>query len=265
MRPVRLALLCGFMLVGGQAWADTCTLVTEFSTGRIVKRDGDCERRSNPASTFKVPLSVMGFDAGILTGEDEPAWPYKPEYKTWNEAWKKTTTPRSWLKDSVLWYSLVLTGELGNEHFKRYVDAFDYGNRDVSGDKGKNNGLTRSWLSASSLQISPVEQIDFLNKLLKHELPVSAKAQEMTLAIMPAFPLPDGWTAYGKTGTGFQPTRNGAFDRNRQFGWFVGWAQKGERKVLFVRLIRDERKENSVASFRGRDGILAELPALLKQ
>jgi beta-lactamase class D len=264
MRAMRLVLLCGFLLVGGQAMADTCTLVTAFDTGRVLKREGDCERRSSPASTFKVPLSVMGYDAGIFTGEDEPAWPYKPEYKSWNEAWKKTTTPRSWLRDSVLWYSHVLTNELGQERFSRYVDAFSYGNRDVRGDKGKSNGLTRSWLSASSLQISPVEQIDFLKKLLKRELPASRKAHDMTLAIMPAFPLPGGWTAYGKTGTGFQPTRNGGFDRSRQFGWFVGWAQKGERKILFARLIRDERKENSVASFRARDGILAELPALLE-
>ncbi len=264
MRLMPLILSCIVLLVGGHAFADTCTIVTELDTGRVLKREGDCERRSNPASTFKVPLAVMGYDAGILTGEDKPAVPYKPEYKSWNEAWKKTTTPRSWLKVSVLWYSLVVTGELGTPRFKRYVDAFDYGNRDVSGDKGKNNGLTRSWLSASSLQISPVEQIAFLTRLLKRELPVSKKAHDTTLAIMPTFPLPDGWTAYGKTGTGFQPTRNGAFDRNRQFGWFVGWAQKGERKVLFARLIRDERKESGVASFRARDGLLAELPALLK-
>jgi beta-lactamase class D len=263
MRAIRPALLCGFMLVGGQAWADSCTLVTEFDTNRVLKREGDCERRSTPASTFKVPLSVMGYDAGILTSEDSPAWPYKPEYKSWNEAWKKTTTPRSWLKDSVLWYSLVLTKELGAKRFSRYVEAFGYGNRDVSGDKGKNNGLTRAWLSASSLQISPVEQVAFLNKLLKRQLPVSREAQETTIAIMPAFPLTNGWTAYGKTGTGFQPLQNGAFDRSRQFGWFVGWAQKGDRTILFARLIRDERKESSVASFRARDGILSELPALL--
>lgn len=262
MRAMQLALLCSFLLAGA-ARADTCTLVTELDTGRVLKREGDCERRSSPASTFKVPLSLMGYDAGILEDEDEPAWPYKPEYKSWNKAWKATKNPRSWLKDSVVWYSHVLTRELGEQRFKRYADAFQYGNRDVSGDEGKDNGLTRAWLSASSLQISPVEQIAFFRKLLKRELPVSAKAHDMTLAIMPKFPLADGWTAYGKTGTGFQPLRDGSFDRSRQFGWFVGWAQKGERKVLFARLIRDERKENSVASFRARDSLLADLPALI--
>jgi beta-lactamase class D len=260
----RLLLACSCLLaLAGAAQADACTLVAELETGRVLKREGDCERRSSPASTFKVPLSLMGYDAGILKDENEPAWPYKPEYKAWIEAWKATKTPRSWLKDSVVWYSHVLTRELGEQRFKRYVDAFNYGNRDVSGDKGKGNGLTRAWLSASSLQISPVEQIAFMSRLLKRELPVSDKARDMTLAIMPSFPLPDGWTAYGKTGSGFQPLRDGTFDRSRQFGWFVGWAQKGERRILFARLIRDERKESSVASFRARDSLLADLPALI--
>jgi beta-lactamase class D len=259
----RLIFACScLILLAHPAWADACTLVTELGTGRVLKREGDCERRNSPASTFKVPLSLMGYDAGILKTEDEPAWPYKPEYKAWNEAWRKTITPRPWLRDSVVWYSQVLTREMGMERFRRYVDAFQYGNRDISGDRGKANGLTHSWLS-SSLQISPVEQLGFLTKLLNRELPVSAKAHEMTLAIMPTFPLPDGWTAYGKTGSGFQPSRNGSPNRERQFGWFVGWAQKGERRIIFTRLIRDERKESSVASFRARDSLLAELPALI--
>jgi beta-lactamase class D len=261
--PGLLVVACGCLfLLATPAWAETCTLVTELETGRALKREGDCERRASPASTFKVPLSLMGYDTGILKDEDEPAWPYKPEYKAWNDAWRRTTTPRPWLRDSVVWYSQALTREMGMERFRRSIDAFGYGNRDISGDKGKANGLTHAWLS-SSLQISPVEQIGFLAKLLKRELPVSGRAHDMTLAIMPTFALPDGWSAHGKTGSGFQPSRDGTPDRSRQFGWFIGWAQKGDRRILFARLIRDERKENSVASFRARDSLLADLPALI--
>lgn len=261
---IRRIFLCGMLMCGaGQAQADTCTFVTEFQTGRVLTQEGDCEKRNSPASTFKIPLSLMGFDAGILKSENDPAWPYKPEYDTWNEAWKKTTTPSAWLRDSVVWYSQVLTRTLGEEAFKRYVDAFGYGNRDVSGDRGRSNGLTHAWLG-SSLEISPVEQVAFLDRLLKRRLPVSAQAADMTIAIMPAFPMADGWTAYGKTGTAFQLTPDGRPDRDRQVGWFVGWAQKGERTVLFARVIRDEKKEKGVASFRARDGLLADLPSILE-
>jgi beta-lactamase class D len=259
----RLLLACSCLLaLANPAWAETCTLVTELETGRVLKREGDCERRSSPASTFKVPLSLMGYDVGILKDENEPAWPYKPEYRAWNEAWRKTITPRPWLRDSVVWYSQVLTREMGMERFRRYVDGFRYGNRDLSGDRGKANGLTHAWLS-SSLQISPVEKIEFLRRLLKRELPVSPWAYEKTFEIMPSFPVASAWNVYGKTGSGFQPSAGGQIDRNRQFGWFIGWVQRHDRTFLFVRLIRDERKENSVASFRARDSLLAELPALI--
>ena len=164
--------------------------------------------------------------------------------------------------NSVVWYSREITRRLGAARFQSCIDGFDYGNRDLSGDPGENNGLTNAWLS-SSLKISPVEQTAFLRRLLGRQLPVSKAAMDQTEAIMPQFPLPDGWTAYGKTGTGFQPGPDGKPDRDRQFGWFVGWAQKGARRVVFARLSKDEAKNETYAGPRTRDAMLADLPELL--
>ena len=48
---------------------------------------------------------------------------------------------KDWMKNSCVWYSQIITNkELGLEKFRDYVTKFDYGNRDISGDKGKNNG-----------------------------------------------------------------------------------------------------------------------------
>jgi len=154
------------------------------------------------------------------------------------------------------------TRRLGAGRFQRYVDDPNYGNRDLSGDPGENNGLASAWLS-SSLKISPLEQTAFLRRLLSRQLPVSKDAMDLTEAIMPQFPLPDGWTVYGKTGTGFQPGPLGAPDHDRQFGWFVGWAQKGARRVVFARLLKDEAKNEEYAGPRARDSVLADLPRLL--
>jgi beta-lactamase class D len=240
-----------------------CTLLVDAATGDALVKQGDgCDVRNSPASTFKVALSVMGYDAGILRDAHAPAWPYKEEYKAWRESWKQTTDPTYWLKESVVWYSQQLTQKLGMKRFQRVVDAFDYGNHDLSGDPGRHNGLTRAWLS-SSLQISPAEQIAFLRKLLARKLPVSARAQEMTMEIMPTFPLADGWTVQGKTGTGEQRKADGALDDDRQFGWFIGWARKGDRLLVFARLIKDQTHIESPAGFRARDTLLADLPALL--
>ncbi len=53
------------------------------------------------------------------------------------------------MKNSCLWYSRLITKELGYKKFHDYVTKFNYGNQDTLGDKGKNNGLTNAWLSRS--------------------------------------------------------------------------------------------------------------------
>ena len=168
-------------------------------------RVGDrCDERLTRASTFKIPLSLIGFDSGILRDASHPAWPYSDEYKTWNDDWKRTTTPRTWLRDSVVWYSQVLTRTLGEAKFQQYLDKLVYGNRDVSG------GLTTAWL-ASSLRISAVEQTEFVRRMIRRELPVSSSAIDRTMAIMPVASS-GGWRISGKTGTGFQRRPDGAND-----------------------------------------------------
>jgi beta-lactamase class D len=247
---------------GAASAATTCTLVVDAATSATLIRTGDrCEAPVTPASTFKIPLSLVGFDSGILTDATHPAWPYKAEYQTWNDDWKRTTTPRTWLRDSVVWYSQVLTRTLGARRFQAYVDKLAYGNRDLSGDPGMNNGLTTAWLS-SSLRISAMEQVGFVRRMVRRELPVSAAAIDRTVAIMP-LAATGGWHVHGKTGTGFQRRADGTSDRDRQLGWFVGWAARDGRTLVFARLLEDDRSERISAGFRARDSLLSDWPALV--
>jgi beta-lactamase class D len=235
--------------------ATTCTLVVDATTGATIVRVGDrCDERLTPASTFKIALSLIGFDSGILRDANDPAWPYRDEYKAWNNDWKQTTTPQTWLRDSVVWYSQVLTRRLGDATFRQYVDTLGYGNRDVSG------GLTTAWLS-SSLRISAVEQVAFVRRMVQRQLPVSRSAIDRTMAIMPVASS-GGWRINGKTGTGFQQRADGTSDSDRQVGWFVGWAQREGRTLVFARVIEDERREDVRAGLRARDALVADWPAL---
>lgn len=245
---------------------EACTLVVDADDGAVIARSGpQCEARNSPASTFKVALAVIGFQSGYLKGPHDPVLPYKPQYKAEREAWRTATDPTRWLAESVVWYSQAMTRTLGMAKFQQGVDALNYGNRDLTGDPGMNNGLTNAWLS-SSLQISPVEQAAFLRRMLDHKLPVAPAAVDQAMAIMPTFTT-GGWTVRGKTGTGFQPRPGGGVDRDRQFGWFVGWAERGTgrgaRRVVFVRLIKDTAPATENAGFRARDRLLADLPRLV--
>lgn len=241
----------------------TCTVIADAETDAILLRDGpSCDKPVSPFSTFKIALAVIGFDSGLLKDAHTPALPYDPALNVSLEPWRHTTDPTRWMKYSVVWYSQDLTRKLGMERFRGYIEALAYGNRDVSGEPGKDNGLSHSWLS-SSLKISPMEQIGFLGRLRRGELPVSAEAQALAVAVQPVFTVADGWVVRGKTGTGYQRRADGSLDETRQNGWFVGWAEKDGRTVTFARLLEDDGPRQGPASFVARDSLLADLPILL--
>lgn len=257
-----LAAIFVISLTSLQAQA-ACTALADASTSAVLREVGVCNQRITPASTFKIAISLMGYDSGFLKDEKSPALPFQVGYADWNPSWKATTVPASWIKNSVVWYSQRITESLGKERFARYVRDFSYGNEDVSGTPKKQDGLTSSWLS-SSLKISPREQLLFLAKVVRRELPVSPRAYDMTSKITSVVTLPNGWKVFGKTGTGAATKTDGTQDWEHSIGWFVGWAVKGSRCIVFVRQIQDEKEETTYAGPRAREAFLRELPSLLE-
>lgn len=228
-------------------------VVADVATRAILLRQGACDRRFTPASTFKVPLALIGFDSGILQDAHHPAWEYRPELQA-PERDRKTVDPTVWLRDSVVWYSQEITRKLGMEDFRRYVDLLGYGNRNLSGK----DALTRAWLD-SSLALSPEEQVGFVLGLLHRDFPVSEHAYAMTGASMPVFEAEGGWTVRGKTGTAELN------DPDRDLGWFVGWAERGDRRLAFARLQVPNGRQEGFMGPRVRQAFLAELPGLAER
>lgn len=208
----------------------------------------------------------MGFDSGILKDTQTPAWKYDAKKHESTRPEEQTEiNPTSWEKLSVVWYSQQLTTELGLPTFRDYVNRFAYGNRDVTGDPGKENGLTHSWLM-SSLEVSSDEQAAFVGKLLKGTLPVKNQAAlEETKKIVPVFQAADGWTLNGKTGSGFQRKADGTLNRSLGLGWFVGWATKADHTIIFANVVLDETPQQGYGGLRCREAFLKALPGLMQK
>lgn len=226
-----------------------CFLVSE--AGKVIKQEGECKTRHAPCSTFKIAISLMGFDDGFLIDETHPELPFKEGYDDWLEIWKQPHNPTSWIQNSNIWYSQVITQHLGMQKFKDYLAKLNYGNQDASGDKGLANGLTHSWLS-SSLQISPEEQTTFLNGLINSTLLVDAKAQAKTRNILFVDDLNNGWKLYGKTGSGYLLNEDGRQNKNKPMGWFVGWVEKGDRHIVFAHYIEDNERQETYSGPRAK-------------
>lgn len=255
MRNLIISTAMAILCFGTPIHAKDCFLVQEKE--RVLRKEGQCQSAYAPHSTFKIALSLMGFDSGILTNETTPVFPFKAEYSHGINVCKGDHNAKAWMRDSCVWFSQVLTSKLGIGKFRKYVNGFNYGNKDVSGDPGKNNALERAWLN-SSIRITPDEQIQFLQKLINNKLPVSAKAIEMTKNILFIQELPGGWKLFGKTG-------NGRYKGELQQGWFVGWIEKNNRKIAFVHHVVDDSKQSTYASFRSKNEALTKIWYLINE
>lgn len=242
--------------------ATICTLLADPQTRTVLLAEGDCQTRVTPASTFKVPLAVMAFEAGIITSAHAPRYPFREGYPDWIAAWRQDTDPTLWMHHSNVWYSQRLTEQLGADRLAAFANGFNYGNADFSGDPGRDNGLERSWIS-SSLKISPLEQAGFLAALIEGQLPVSQAAVEGALSLLESPGQAGGWQVWGKTGSAYPRRADYSFDYAKGWGWYVGWAERAGERVVFVRLTRDEQRHEVSGGLRARDALMTEWPEIV--
>jgi beta-lactamase class D len=210
-----------------------CFILHEIGIGRVRRNPSStCDIRVTPQSTFKIPHALAALDAGVVS-EDE-VMKYDGHAVDW-ASWRHDHALASALRYSVVWYFQALARRLGPDRERRYLDQFDYGNRDSSG------GLTTFWLGRT-LAISPDEQEQFLLKLFTSRLHVSDRAAETVrqLLVQPigrvtnasgaiefAVPWPANAIVSAKTGSG--PTGDG-----RAVRWLVGHVRRGSRAWVFV-------------------------------
>lgn len=225
---------------------NACFLLYNLNEHKIVSEynpNNYCNQRLSPNSTFKIPLSLMAFDQGIINQKTIFKWDGKKGVLAEHD---RDQTPNSWLKYSVLWVSQQITPQLGYVRIKHYLADFNYGNQNFNGDPGKNNGITHAWLS-SGLKISAMEQLNFLKSMLSNKLPVSNEAVLNTKENLYIGKLENGADYFGKTGSG----RHGRNERlsnpsKLRDGWFVGFIQQGNQQYIFVSNLTDKKVQASI-------------------
>lgn len=201
-----------------------------------VNSTGQCQNRYPPQSTFKIAIALMGFEEGILQDELRPVIPFKKGYPDSLESWKHPQEPSSWIKNSCVWYSQFITKKLGTKKFKAYLKQFNYGNQDASGTARRPDGLMNSWIT-SSLKIAPEEQLTFLENFIHFKLGVSKEATNHARNILFLEDIKGGWKLYGKTGAGDLLNADGTNSKALERGWFVGWVEKGDEKIIFAQYL----------------------------
>ena len=221
-------------------------LLINNSTGEVVLELGpNINKRVTPCSSFKIALSLMGYDSKILQDNENPIWNFKEGYVDYIDSWKTAQTPQSWIKNSCVWYSQILTAQLGREKIQNYLQLLEYGNQDMSG------GLTHAWLG-SSLKISPKEQVNFLQKMFQPDSSISNNAIQTTKSLLFTDELSKRWKLFGKTGFGK--------NHNLAIGWFVGWVEKEEAVYIFAYNIQNTKVNPAQRIPRVKQLLIESLP-----
>jgi beta-lactamase class D len=182
-----------------------------------------------PASTFKIPNSLIALETSVVQDPDKDIFPWDG-VKRDIEAWNKDHTLRSAIAVSAVPVYQEIARRIGQERMQKYVDLFEYGNRDIGG------GIDQFWLTGN-LRIDPMDQIDFVDRLRRRALPISKRSQDVVCDILPVT----------KVGASIIRAKSGLTGKEQgSLGWMVGWAEKDDARTVFA-LNMDCREPRHIA------------------
>lgn len=184
---------------------------------RIIHNQARSQKRYTPASTFKIANSLIGLETKAVKSVDEPL-PYLGPKNPFIASWKEDMGLRKAIAISNVPIYQELARRIGLERMKHYLKSFEYGNADTGAI------IDRFWLDGP-LEISALEQVEFLKKLVKEELPISKAVQRDVKQIL-LLENADDYKLYGKTGWQNAPESG--------IGWFVGWIENTQGIYIFA-------------------------------
>lgn len=183
------------------------------------------QQRFPAASTFKIFNTLIALEEQVISGKDAPL--------KWDghiygmPDWNRDQTLETAFKLSCVWCFQELARRIGSETYRNYIRSADYGLLHEPFNP------TEFWLDGG-LEISAIEQIDFLKKVYARSLPFSPATYETLRQIMQVEHTP-AYSLWAKTGW--------ATRINPQVGWYVGYIETRSDVWFFAAnmVIRDEK------------------------
>lgn len=189
------------------------TIIIESLDGseQFIHNEMRANQRLLPASTFKIPSTLIALEEGVVTPTDTIEWDgiSRPI-----QQWNQDQTLTSAFRHSCVPVYQQFASKIGIIRYQEYVSILQYGNEDIGSD------TTEFWLQGN-FAISPSEQISFLRKIINQEYPFSADNYEVLKMIM-VNESTNNYTVYAKTGWAMT------------HGWFVGYVEAEDNIWIFA-------------------------------
>ncbi|WP_273212009.1 class D beta-lactamase [Runella zeae] len=200
----------------------------------VYHNKADFTHQTTPASTFKIPNSLIALELGVVKDENEVLkWDGK---KRSIDNWNADHDLKTAFKNSTVWFYQELARRIGKDNYKKYLSQINYGNRDISAH------VDDFWLG-QSIKISPKQQIELLVKLYENQLPFSTKTLQKVKEIM-VREKGENYVIRAKTGWANEINPQWNTDL-RHVGWYVGYVEKGKNVYFFATRIYSEDSNNN--------------------
>ncbi len=179
-----------------------------------------CRQRFLPASTFKIPNTLIGLQTGAL--------PDTAEICRWDGVtrsfpqWNQDMTYARALRVSCVPCYRQLARRIGVARYWQWLPRLGYPGMVITPAT-----LDTFWLGGRS-RISQFEQVAFLRRLQAETLPVEVRHQRAVKQLLLLKKTPE-YALYGKSGWRFRSAHN------PDNGWLVGWVERPDgRRAYFA-------------------------------
>ena len=201
---------------------DGTIVIESLNTKKIyIYNNKRAEMIFSPASTFKIPNTLIALNEGVITKNSLILWDNKiRDYEFWN----KNQTLQSAFKTSCVWCYQEFALKVGIEKYEKYLKSLNYGNKNIGND------VTRFWLD-ESLKITTFEQIKFLKRLYTNDLPFKIEDINTLKEIMIDEKNED-FIIRAKTGW------------EGKYGWYVGFVETKNDVWFFATNIDTKSKDD---------------------
>jgi len=217
-------------------------LILDTKTGDYISNNFEWQKQGSlPASTFKIPNTIIALELGIVENDSTILqWDGK---KRAMEIWEQDLK----LKDAFQ-YSCVacyqnIAKEIGTERMQKYLKLLNYKGMDV-----KNNNINKFWLEGKS-RINQRQQIEFLSDFYFDKLPISISTKNIMKSIM-LNKSEKGYKLFAKTGWAMRKKNN--------IGWYIGFIETNDNTYIFATNVAPKKNFNKDEFLTNRINVTLE-------
>ena len=169
-----------------------------------------------PASTFKLFNSLVALQE-VAVPDENTVLPWD-KVERYSPDWNQDLNMRQALPYSAAWFYQETARRVGVERMQHWLDTVPYGNATMG------DSIDMFWLRGG-LRITALQQIRFVEALHDEVLPFEVAHQRTVKRIMPGDSAAT-WHIQAKTGW--------AVLENEEYGWYVGWIERGGGTAYFA-------------------------------